>query len=62
MNPLHFESSLEIVKEKSELLEIKMQYIEEEIDVRIESLINQVFAVGDRMKAKLKDVKIETLK
>ena len=41
---------------------MNLKYIEEEIDIRVESLIIQVTELGDRMKEKLKKVKIEALK
>ena len=38
-----------------------MKYIAEEIDIRVESVKNQVVELGEKMKEKVKDVKIEAL-
>ena len=38
-----------------------MQYIGEEIDIRVESVKNQVVELGEKMKEKVKDVKVKAL-
>ena len=51
----HFYSILENLKEKSELLEVKFKYINDEIDIRVESLINQIHEMGANLREKVKE-------
>jgi hypothetical protein len=48
-----FNSISETRSEKCELLEGKFEYIKDEIDTRVESLVNQVHEMGDRLKEKV---------
>jgi len=42
-------------------LEVKFQYIRDEIDIRVESLIIQVNEMGDRLKEKVAEMEKEAL-
>ena len=41
---------------------MKFKYIREEIDIRVESLVNQVHEMGDRLREKVKEMEKEALK
>jgi hypothetical protein len=56
-----FYSISETIKEKFELLEGKFKYIKDEIDSRVESLVNQVHEMGDRLREKVKVMEKEAL-
>ena len=58
----HFKSLSENIKEKSELLQVKFKYIREEIDIKVESLVNQVHEMGDKLREKVKESEKEALK
>jgi methyl coenzyme M reductase subunit D len=55
----YFEGNLE---DHKELLEIKVNYIEEEIDIRVESIIIEVEEAARRLKDDLKKMKKEIIK
>ena len=59
---LHFNSFLEKIQLKNELLEVKFKYIREEIDIKVESLVNQVHEMGDKLREKVKESEKEALK
>ena len=43
-------------------MEVKFKYIREEIDIRVESLVNQVHEMGNRLKGKVEESEKEALK
>ncbi len=45
-----------------ELLEVKVNYIEEEIDIRVESIIIEVVEAAKRLKDELRKMKQEVIK
>ncbi len=47
------------LEDQKELLEIKVNYIEEEIDIRVESIIMEIEDAAKRLKGKLKKIKEE---
>ena len=61
-NNFRFIYFLENVQLKNEFLEVKFNYIREEIDIRIESLVNQVHEMGDRLREKVKEMEKEASK
>ena len=52
----------ENIIEKSGLLEVKFKYIREDIDIRVESLVNQVHEMGNGLRDKLKEKEKDALK
>ena len=51
-----------MVRNQEEFLEVKMKYIEEEIDIRVESLKNEVDECGLQLKERLRKLKKEANK
>ena len=51
-----------MVRNQEEFLEVKMKYIEEEIDIRVESLKNEVDECGLQLKERLRELKLEANK
>ena len=50
------------LKNQGEFLEIKVKYIEEEIDIRVQSIILEVEEAAIRLKDKLNEMKKDALK
>ena len=50
------------IKNQGEFLEIKVKYIEEEIDIRVQSIILEVEEAAIRLKDKLNEMKKDALK
>ena len=53
---------LENIKDKRELIEVKFKNVKDEIDKRVETLINQVNKMGDKLRTNLEDIRKKTLK
>ena len=57
----HFSIS-DCIRNKDEYLEIKLKYIDEEIDIRVESLKIEIETIGAKLKQKLDEMREDVFK
>ena len=57
-----FKNKLKIFEAKHEFLEAKFKNIREESDIRVESLVNQIHEMGDKLINTVKECEKEALK
>ena len=57
-----FHTNLETIKDKSDSVEEKFKYIKDQIDTRVESLVNQVHEMGDGLRERVKVMEKEAVK
>ena len=50
-----------MIELKKEFLEVKFKYVREEIDTRVDSLVNQVREMGHRLREKVKESENDAL-
>ena len=55
-------SFLDKIQLKNEFLEVKFNYIREEIDIRVEPLVNQVLEMANKLREKVEESEKEALK
>ena len=59
---LDLNSFFENFQLKNEFSEVKFKYVREEIDIRVESLVNLVHEMGNKLREKVEETEKEALK